>query len=164
MSFIYWKIDYSGGALDLNVNKVFLCRLEKVKIDFYVYNYIISAEKLIGLGFRSAAIQSSIKITRKTSSTLNWVFFTNTFYFISFFFLNLFSSILDCFKVFFYSKVIIVIQSCILVYLVFNVEMSSFVIKIVIEVNREVLADNIVPALRFIIAHVVEFFWWSRSN
>ena len=54
--------------------------------------------------------------------------------------------IIDSFNVFSYSKVITLIQSPSLVYLIFNFEMYSFVIKIVIDVNKAVLLEIIIPA------------------
>ena len=62
------------------------------------------------------------------------------FFFISFFKTN-FSSIIDCFKVFSFSRLIKFVPSRKLVYRIFNFEMSSFVIEIAIDVIRaELLA------------------------
>ena len=59
-------------------------------------------------------------------------------------------------NVFLYSKVITLIQSRNLVYRVFKFEMYSFVIKIAILVNRDVLLEMVMPALGLNIAKVLE--------
>ena len=49
------------------------------------------------------------------------------------------------------------VQSCILVYRIFDFEMYSFVIKIAIDVNKAVKIDITKPALGFNIAKLLQF-------
>ena len=67
------------------------------------------------------------------------------FQFLRFFMIDFLSTI-DCFKVFYYNRVIKLIQSLNLEYLVFIFEMYSFVIGTAILVNKAVLLEIIIPA------------------
>ena len=136
----------------------FLSRFKKVKIDFYVYIHIILAIKLFKLVNCSGEIDSLLIISPKISSTLNEVFFIislvkvliiNLFQFLRFF-SSIFSSTIKAFNVFSYNRVIILIESLNLVHLIFNFEISSFLIKIAIDVKKAVELITTIPMLRFI--------------
>ena len=75
-----------------------------------------------------------------------------------------FLSTIDCFKVFSYKRLFSLIQSCNLVYRIFNFEMYSSVIKIAILVNRAVLFDVIMPAHVFKIANILELIVEADPN
>ena len=69
---------------------------------------------------------------------------------------SIFSSTIDFFNVFSYKKVITLIQSRSFVYIIFHIEIYSFVITIAILVNKAALDDITIPALGFNIANVVD--------
>ena len=67
---------------------------------------------------------------------------------------SIFLSTIDFFNVFSYNKVIKIVHSHDLVYLVLNFEVYSFVIKIAILVSRALLDDVTIPILGLIIDSV----------
>ena len=69
-----------------------------------------------------------------------------------------FLSTIEVFKNFSYNKVITLIQSLRLLYLIFNFDMNSLVINIAINVIGAVLLGRRKPALAFNIANVLQLF------
>ena len=127
-----------GRSSRLIVDIVFLSRYKKIKFIVYIHNNFILDEKLFNFVTCSVEIESFETTPPNTSSTLNFslsqISYQNNDYrsvlIAQLLFDLFFSSTIDFFNVFSYSKVITLIQSGNFVNLIFNLRIFSFVSKI----------------------------------